>query len=140
MALHRRRLLGSAPAAVLAAAGARRPPAAGPSRGLGCAAPACGLGGRVVLPGGPDGPEAQPLPPRHEGIAPAAVACPARAGAACPDSACRSRVPVAPRGGVLGPNLARRQAVRRTRGPAGCSACPRPSERGAPRSPACDER
>ncbi|MFJ9788967.1 FAD-binding oxidoreductase [Streptomyces globosus] len=102
MALHRRRLLGSAPAAVLAAVAAGRPAAAGSSRGPDCAALARGLDGRVVLPGDPDYPEARQLfQPRYDGIAPAAVAYPAHAGdvAACLDFARRSRVPVVPRGG-----------------------------------------
>ncbi|MFJ7263414.1 FAD-binding oxidoreductase [Streptomyces globosus] len=102
MALHRRRLLGSAPAAVLAAVAAGRPAAAGSSRGPDCAALARGLDGRVVLPGDPDYPEARQLfQPRYDGIAPAAVAYPAHAGdvAACLDFARRSRLPVVPRGG-----------------------------------------
>ncbi|MFJ2825450.1 FAD-binding oxidoreductase [Streptomyces toxytricini] len=102
MALHRRRLLGSAPAAVLAAVAAGRPAAAGSSRGPDCAALARGLDGRVVLPDDPDYPEARQLfQPRYDGIAPAAVAYPAHAGdvAACLDFARRSRVPVVPRGG-----------------------------------------
>ncbi|MFD3807129.1 FAD-binding oxidoreductase [Streptomyces sp. NPDC058619] len=95
MSLHRRRVLGSAAAAVLASVGAA---ARGPDYG----ALARGLDGRVVVPGDRDYPEARQLfQPRYDVVAPAAVAYPAHAGdvAVCLDFARRSAVPVVPRGG-----------------------------------------
>ncbi|KPI06806.1 FAD linked oxidase domain-containing protein [Actinobacteria bacterium OV450] len=96
MSLHRRRLLGSAPAAVLAAFGV-----AG-ARGPDWAALARGIDGRVVLPGDRDYPEArQSFQPRYDAVAPGAVAYPAHAAdvAVCLDFARRSAVPVVPRAG-----------------------------------------
>ncbi|MEU6868997.1 FAD-binding oxidoreductase [Streptomyces sp. NPDC046876] len=97
MSLRRRQLLGSAPAAVLAAVGAGVPP-----RGPDFGALARGIDGRVVLPGDRDYAEARQLfQPRYDAVAPAAVAYPAHAGdvAVCLDFARRSAVPVVPRGG-----------------------------------------
>ncbi|MFB6810622.1 FAD-binding oxidoreductase [Streptomyces sp. NPDC056387] len=96
MSLHRRRLLGSAPAAVLAAFGV-----AG-ARGPDWAALARGIDGRVVLPGDRDYPEArQSFQPRYDAVAPGAVAYPAHAAdvAVCLDFARRSASPVVPRAG-----------------------------------------
>ncbi|MFE2145309.1 FAD-binding oxidoreductase, partial [Streptomyces sp. NPDC059456] len=96
MSLHRRRLLGSAPAAVLAAFGV-----AG-VRGPDWAALARGIDGRVVLPGDRDYPEArQSFQPRYDSVAPGAVAYPAHAAdvAVCLGFARRSAVPVVPRAG-----------------------------------------
>ncbi|MCY0941002.1 FAD-binding oxidoreductase [Streptomyces antarcticus] len=95
MSLHRRRVLGSAAAAVLASVGAA-------GRGPDFGALARGIDGRVVLPGDRDYSEARQLfQPRYDAVAPAAVAYPAHAGdvAACLDFARRSAVPVVPRGG-----------------------------------------
>ncbi|MFG2987887.1 FAD-binding oxidoreductase [Streptomyces sp. NPDC048257] len=95
MSLHRRHLLGSAAAAVLATVGAA---ARTPDYG----ALARGIDGRVVLPGDRDYPEARRLfQPRYDGVAPAAVAYPAHAAdvAVCLDFARRSAAPVVPRGG-----------------------------------------
>ncbi|ARE72891.1 hypothetical protein B6R96_02185 [Streptomyces sp. Sge12] len=95
MSLHRRQVLGSAAAAVLATVGAA---ARTPDYG----ALARGIDGRVVLPGDPDHPEARRLfQPRYDSVAPAAVAYPAHAGdvAGCLDFARRSGAPVVPRGG-----------------------------------------
>ncbi|MFI1651406.1 FAD-binding oxidoreductase [Streptomyces avidinii] len=95
MSLHRRQVLGSAAAAVLATVGAA---ARTPDYG----ALARGLDGRVVLPGDPDHAEARRLfQPRYDSVAPAAVAYPAHAGdvAVCLDFARRSAAPVVPRGG-----------------------------------------
>ncbi|MEW2417288.1 FAD-binding oxidoreductase [Streptomyces sp. NPDC046866] len=97
MSLRRRQLLGSAPAAVLAAVGAGVP-----SRGPDFGALARGIDGRVVLPGDRDYAEARQLfQPRYDTVAPAAVAYPAHAGdvAVCLDFARRSAAPVVPRGG-----------------------------------------
>ncbi|WP_328764647.1 FAD-binding oxidoreductase [Streptomyces sp. NBC_00272] len=103
MSLHRRRLLGSAPAAVLAAIGAVGALGAGtPARGPDWAALARGIDGRVVLPGDRDYPEARQLfQPRYDAVAPGAVAYPAHAAdvAVCLDFARRSAVPLVPRGG-----------------------------------------
>ncbi|MER6780910.1 MULTISPECIES: FAD-binding oxidoreductase [unclassified Streptomyces] len=98
MSLHRRRLLGSVPAAVLAAFAV----AAAPARAPDWSALGRGIDGRVVLPGDPDYPEARRLfQPRYDTIAPGAVAYPAHAAdvAVCLDFARRSAVPVVPRGG-----------------------------------------
>ncbi|MFI7359959.1 FAD-binding oxidoreductase [Streptomyces avidinii] len=95
MSLHRRQVLGSAAAAVLATVGAA---ARTPDYG----ALARGIDGRLVLPGDPDHAEARRLfQPRYDSVAPAAVAYPAHAGdvAACLDFARRSTAPVVPRGG-----------------------------------------
>ncbi|MEU2452290.1 FAD-binding oxidoreductase [Streptomyces sp. NPDC012765] len=95
MSLHRRQVLGSAAAAVLATVGAA---ARTPDYG----ALARGIDGRVVLPGDPDHAEARRLfQPRYDSVAPAAVAYPAHAGdvAVCLDFARRSGAPVVPRGG-----------------------------------------
>ncbi|MFI5617033.1 FAD-binding oxidoreductase [Streptomyces sp. NPDC051567] len=97
MNLHRRRVLGSAAAAVVAATGA-----AGARRGPDFGALARGLDGRVVLPGDRDYPQARQLfQPRYDTVAPGAVAYPAHAGdvAVCLDFARRHAVPVVPRGG-----------------------------------------
>ncbi|MET9885447.1 FAD-binding oxidoreductase [Streptomyces sp. NPDC006430] len=97
MSLHRRRLLGSAPAVVLAAIGA-----GAPARGPDYAALARGIDGRVVVPGDHDYPEARQLfQPRYDAIAPGAVAYPAHAAdvAVCLEFARRSAVPVVPRSG-----------------------------------------
>ncbi|MFF4851493.1 FAD-binding oxidoreductase [Streptomyces sp. NPDC001194] len=98
MSLHRRQLLGSVPAAVLAAFSV----AAAPARAPDWAALGRGIDGRVVLPGDPGYPEARQLfQPRYDTIAPGAVAYPAHAAdvAVCLDFARRSAVPVVPRGG-----------------------------------------
>ncbi|MCC0094194.1 FAD-binding oxidoreductase [Streptomyces flavotricini] len=98
MSLHRRRLLGSVPAAVLAAFAV----AAAPARAPDWSALGRGIDGRVVLPGDPGYPEARQLfQPRYDAIAPGAVAYPAHAAdvAVCLDFARRSAVPVVPRGG-----------------------------------------
>ncbi|MFE5540963.1 FAD-binding oxidoreductase [Streptomyces sp. NPDC056519] len=98
MSLHRRRLLGAAPAAVLAALGASGAHARAPD----WAALARGTDGRVVLPGDGDYPQARQLfQPRYDAVAPGAVAYPAHAAdvAVCLDFARRSAVPVVPRGG-----------------------------------------
>ncbi|MFD3696175.1 FAD-binding oxidoreductase [Streptomyces sp. NPDC058646] len=95
MSLHRRQVLGSAAAAVLATVGAA---ARGPDFG----ALARGIDGRVVLPGDRDYPEARQLfQPRYDAVAPGAVAYPAHAGdvAVCLDFARRSGAAVVPRGG-----------------------------------------
>ncbi|CAM5616138.1 FAD-binding oxidoreductase [Streptomyces avidinii] len=95
MSLHRRQVLGSAAAAVLAPLGAA---ARTPDYG----ALARGIDGRVVLPGDPDHAEARRLfQPRYDSVTPAAVAYPAHAGdvAVCLDFARRSAAPVVPRGG-----------------------------------------
>ncbi|MGW2997667.1 FAD-binding oxidoreductase, partial [Streptomyces sp. NPDC001193] len=98
MSLHRRQLLGSVPAAVLAAFSV----AAAPARAPDWAALGRGIDGRVVQPGDPGYPEARQLfQPRYDTIAPGAVAYPAHAAdvAVCLDFARRSAVPVVPRGG-----------------------------------------
>ncbi|MFD3539034.1 FAD-binding oxidoreductase [Streptomyces sp. NPDC058662] len=98
MSLHRRRVLASTAAAVLAGVGAAAP---GPDY----AALARGIDGRLVLPGDGDYAEARQLfQPRYDTVAPAAVAYPAHAGdvAVCVDFARRSAVPVVPRGGGHG--------------------------------------
>ncbi|WP_030774062.1 FAD-binding oxidoreductase [Streptomyces sp. NRRL F-2664] len=98
MSLPRRQILGGAAAAVLAGVGA----AAG---GADYGALARGIDGRLVLPGDRDYAEARRLfQPRYDGVAPAAVACPAHAGdvAVCLDFARRTAVPVVPRGGGHG--------------------------------------
>ncbi|MEU9374460.1 FAD-binding oxidoreductase [Streptomyces sp. NPDC048255] len=95
MSLHRRQVLGSAAAAVLATVGAA-------SRGPDYGALARGIDGRVVLPGDADYAEARQLfQPRYDTVAPGAVAYPAHAGdvAACLDFARRSGAAVVPRGG-----------------------------------------
>lgn len=96
MTLPRRRLLGTAAAAVVCCLGAAG--RGGPDYG----ALARGLDGRVVLPGERDFDEARRLfQPRYDTVAPAAVAYPAHAGdvAVCLDFARRSGAPVVPRGG-----------------------------------------
>ncbi|MFJ3833214.1 FAD-binding oxidoreductase [Streptomyces sp. NPDC090046] len=98
MSLHRRHVLGSAAAAVLATMGAA---ARTPDYG----ALARGIDGRVVLPGDRDYAEARRLfQPRYDAVAPAAVAYPAHAAdvAVCLDFARRSAAPVVPRGGGHG--------------------------------------
>ncbi|WP_406513414.1 FAD-dependent oxidoreductase [Streptomyces sp. NBC_00161] len=98
MSLPRRRLLGSAPAALLAAFAVTAAPARAPD----WAALARGIDGRVVLPGDRDYPEARQLfQPRYDTVAPGAVAYPAHAAdvAVCLDFARRSAVPVVPRSG-----------------------------------------
>ncbi|MDX3539337.1 FAD-binding protein, partial [Streptomyces sp. MB09-01] len=98
MRLHRRQVLGSAAAAVLATLGAA---ARGPDYG----ALARGIDGRVVLPGERDYAEARRLfQPRYDAVAPAAVAYPAHAAdvAVCLDFARRSGAAVVPRGGGHG--------------------------------------
>ncbi|MEU7730161.1 FAD-binding oxidoreductase [Streptomyces sp. NPDC040724] len=98
MSLHRRQVLGSAAAAVLATVGAA---ARGPDYG----ALARGIDGRVVLPGDRDFAEARRLfQPRYDAVAPAAVAYPAHAAdvAVCLDFARRSGAAVVPRGGGHG--------------------------------------
>ncbi|MYT22801.1 FAD-binding protein, partial [Streptomyces sp. SID7760] len=98
MSLHRRRLLGGAPALLLAALGATGAHARAPD----WAALARGIDGRVVLPGDRDYPQARQLfQPRYDAIAPGAVAYPAHAAdvAVCLDFARRCAVPVVPRGG-----------------------------------------
>ncbi|MFJ8015613.1 FAD-binding oxidoreductase [Streptomyces sp. NPDC096339] len=98
MSLPRRRVLGSAAAAVLATVGAA-------GRGPDYGALARGLQGRLVLPGDREFAEARQLfQPRYDAVAPAAVAYPAHAAdvAACLDFARRSAVPVVPRGGGHG--------------------------------------
>ncbi|MFJ3914089.1 FAD/FMN-containing dehydrogenase [Streptomyces sp. 2132.2] len=98
MSLHRRRLLGGAPALVLAALGVTGAHARAPD----WAALARGTDGRVVLPGDPEYPEARQLfQPRYDTVAPGAVAYPAHAAdvAVCLDFARRSAVPVVPRAG-----------------------------------------
>ncbi|MEU3059476.1 FAD-binding oxidoreductase [Streptomyces subrutilus] len=98
MSLHRRRILGTAAAAVLASVGAA-------GRGPDYGALARALDGRLVLPDHPDFAEARQLfQPRHDAVAPAAVAYPAHAGdvAVCLGFARRSGVPVVPRGGGHG--------------------------------------
>ncbi|MEU8841532.1 FAD-binding oxidoreductase [Streptomyces roseus] len=98
MSLHRRRLLGGAPAVLLAALGATGAHARAPD----WAALARGIDGRVVLPGDPDYPQARQLfQPRYDTIAPGGVAYPAHAAdvAVCLDFARRCAVPVVPRGG-----------------------------------------
>lgn len=95
MSLHRRHVLGSAAAAVLATVGAA---ARGPDYG----ALARAIDGRVVLPGDPDHAEARRLfQPRYDAVVPGAVAYPAHAAdvAVCLDFARRSGAPVVPRGG-----------------------------------------
>lgn len=103
MSLHRRQLLGSAPAAVLATVGAFGVLGAGaPARGPDWAALARGMDGRVVLPGDRDYPQARQLfQPRYDTARPGAVAYPAHAAdvAVCLDFARRCAVPVVPRGG-----------------------------------------
>ncbi|MEU9800260.1 FAD-binding oxidoreductase [Streptomyces sp. NPDC051000] len=113
MSPHRRLVLASAAAAVLATVGAS---ARGPSdpvrrpsrrsvRGPDFAALARSLDGRIVVPGDRNYPEACRLfQPRYDTLAPAAVAYPAHAAdvAACLDFARRSAVPVVPRGGGHG--------------------------------------
>ncbi|MET9958391.1 FAD-binding oxidoreductase [Streptomyces sp. NPDC006326] len=104
MSLHRRRVLGSAAAAVLAAVGTAAPARPSPS-GPDFGALARALDGRVVRPGDPDYAEARRLfQPRFDTVAPGAVAYPAHAGdvAVCLDFARRSAVPVVPRGGGHG--------------------------------------
>ncbi|MFD9729105.1 FAD-binding oxidoreductase [Streptomyces sp. NPDC059072] len=98
MSLPRRRVLGSAAAAVSATVVAAR-------RGPDFGALDRGLDGRLVLPGDRDFAEARQLfQPRYDAVAPAAVAYPAHAAdvAACLDFARRSAVPVVPRGGGHG--------------------------------------
>ncbi|MEV7520130.1 FAD-binding oxidoreductase [Streptomyces sp. NPDC091371] len=98
MSLPRRRVLGSAAAAVLATVGSA-------GRGPDYGALARGLDGRLVLPGDGDFPEARQLfQPRYDSLAPAAVAYPAHTAdvAACLDFARRSAVPVVARGGGHG--------------------------------------
>ncbi|MFD9519886.1 FAD-binding oxidoreductase [Streptomyces sp. NPDC059979] len=98
MSLHRRQVLGSAAAAVLATVGAA---ARGPDYG----ALARAIDGRVVLPGDRDYAEARQLfQPRYDAVAPGAVAYPAHAAdvAVCLDFARRSAAAVVPRGGGHG--------------------------------------
>ncbi|MGW0754024.1 FAD-binding oxidoreductase [Streptomyces sp. NPDC002587] len=98
MSLHRRRVLGSAAAAVLASVAAT---VRGPDYG----ALARAIDGRVVLPGDRGYAEARQLfQPRYDALAPGAVAYPAHAGdvAVCLDFARRSAVPVVARGGGHG--------------------------------------
>uniref|UniRef100_A0AAU2K2R0 FAD-binding oxidoreductase n=1 Tax=Streptomyces sp. NBC_00049 TaxID=2903617 RepID=A0AAU2K2R0_9ACTN len=98
MSLHRRRVLGSAAAAVLATLGAA-------GRGPDYGALARGIDGRVVLPGDRDFDEARQLfQPRYDTVVPGAVAYPAHAAdvAVCLDFARRSGTPVVPRGGGHG--------------------------------------
>ncbi len=95
MSLHRRQVLGSAAAAVLATVGAA---ARGPDYG----ALARSVDGRVVFPGDREYAEARQLfQPRYDVVAPGAVAYPAHAGdvAVCLDFARRSAAAVVPRGG-----------------------------------------
>ncbi|MFF4105605.1 FAD-binding oxidoreductase [Streptomyces sp. NPDC001903] len=101
MSLHRRRLLGAAPAVVLAALGANGAHARAPD----WAALARGIDGRVVPAGDTDYAEARQLfQPRYDTVAPGAVAYPAHAAdvAVCLDFARRSAVPVVPRSGGHG--------------------------------------
>ncbi|MFD9358737.1 FAD-binding oxidoreductase [Streptomyces sp. NPDC060031] len=100
MRLHRRQVLTSAAAAVLATLGAA-PRLRGPDFG----ALARALDGRVVVPGDRDYAEARRLfQPRYDAVAPGAVAYPAHAGdvAVCLDFARRSAAAVVPRGGGHG--------------------------------------
>ncbi|MEJ8640497.1 FAD-binding oxidoreductase [Streptomyces sp. MS1.HAVA.3] len=98
MSLHRRQVLGSAAAAVLATAGAA---ARSPDYG----ALAHAIDGRVVLPVDREYAEARQLfQPRYDAVAPGAVAYPAHAAdvAVCLDFARRSAAAVVPRGGGHG--------------------------------------
>ncbi|MFJ3838185.1 FAD-binding oxidoreductase [Streptomyces sp. NPDC054904] len=95
MSLPRRRVLAGAAAAVLANVGAA-------GRGPDFGALARAMDGRLILPGDGDYAEARQLfQPRHDTVAPAAVAYPAHDGdvAVCLDFARRRAVPVVPRGG-----------------------------------------
>ncbi|MFJ9338967.1 FAD-binding oxidoreductase [Streptomyces sp. NPDC101733] len=102
--LPRRRVLAGVAAAVLATTGAAK--RSGPGTGGRAAADFGALGralvGRLVRPDDPDYAQARQLfQPRHDTVAPGAVAYPAHAGdvAVCLDFARRSGVAVVPRGG-----------------------------------------